>query len=119
MENYCKITEESFYSKKENYIIHFKNNTFKLSKYSIEKLLELEKENIKFFERQNKIGLNEVINFRKHYYYSFPKYLNRRIWLFMDRLDVADDNAEHLFKYAVKQNDGIERRRNFRCWRQY
>ena len=40
MENYCKITEESFYSKKENYIIHFKNNTFKLSKYSIEKLLE-------------------------------------------------------------------------------
>ncbi len=109
MENYCKITEESFYSKKENYIIHFKNNTFKLSKYSIEKLLELEKENIKFFERQNKIGLNEVINFRKHYYYSFPKYLNRRIWLFMDRLDVADDNAEHLFKYAVKQNDGIEK----------
>ncbi len=109
MENYCKITEESFYSKKENYLIHFKNNTFKLSKYSIEKLLELEKENIKFLERQSKIGLNNVINFRKHYYYSFFKYINRRIWLFMDRPDVADDNAEHLFKYAVRQNDDIEK----------
>ena len=76
---------------------------------SIEKLLELEKENIKFLERQSKIGLNNVINFRKHYYYSFFKYINRRIWLFMDRPDVADDNAEHLFKYAVRQNDDIEK----------
>ena len=109
MENYCKITEESFYSKKENYLIHFKNNTFKLIEYNIEKLLELENENIEFLEKQSRTGLNEVINFRKHYYYSFPTYLNRRIWLFMDRLDVADDNAEHLFKYAVNQNDGIEK----------
>ena len=72
-------------------------------------MLELENENIEFLEKQSRTGLNEVINFRKHYYYSFPTYLNRRIWLFMDRLDVADDNAEHLFKYAVNQNDGIEK----------
>ena len=32
-----------------------------------------------------------------------------RIWLFMDRRERADDNAEHLFKYAIKQNDGIKR----------
>ena len=109
MENYSKITEESFYSKKENYLIHFENNTFKLIKYSIAKLLELEKSNIEFFESQSRPGLNEVINFRKHYYYSFLKYAKRRIWLFMDRLDVADDNGEHLFKYALKQDDGIEK----------
>ena len=109
MENYSKITEESFYSKKENYLIHFENNTFKLIKYSIPKLLELEKANIEFFESQKRPGFNEIINFRKHYYYSFMEYANRRIWLFMDRPDVADDNAEHLFKYALKQDDGIEK----------
>lgn len=109
MENYSKITEESFYSKKENYLIHFENNTFKLIKYSIPKLLELEKSNIEFFETQSNENFNEIIQFRKHYYYSFFKYVNRRIWLFMDRLDVADDNAEHLFKYALAQDDGIEK----------
>lgn len=109
MENYSKITEESFYSKKEKYLVHFKDNRFELHEYTIPKLLNLEKENIEFFESQSNPKLNEIIQFRKHYYYSFFKYVNRRIWLFMDRLDVADDNAEHLFKYALTQNDGIEK----------
>lgn len=109
MENYSKITEESFYSKKENYLVHFENNTFKLIRYTIPKLLELEKANIEFFESQIRHGFNDIINFRKHYYYSFMEYANRRIWLFMDRPSVADDNAEHLFKYALKQDDGIEK----------
>ena len=33
----------------------------------------------------------------------------RNIWLFMDRVDRADDNAEHLFKYANTQKDGIKK----------
>lgn len=34
---------------------------------------------------------------------------NKRIWLFQDRVDVADDNAKHLFRYAVKQDDDIKK----------
>lgn len=109
MENYCKITEESFYSKKEDYLIHFEDNTFKFIKYSAPKLLDLEKSNIESFEAQDNHNLNEIIQFRKHYYYSFFKYAGRRIWLFMDRLDVADDNAEYLYQYALNQDDGIEK----------
>ncbi|AWK50031.1 hypothetical protein DIC82_02510 [Clostridium beijerinckii] len=38
------------------------------------------------------------------------KSINRKkIWLFMDRVDRADDNAEHLFKYSNKQNDKIKK----------
>ena len=33
----------------------------------------------------------------------------RPIWMFMDRVDRADDNAEHLFKYSVKKPDKIKR----------
>ena len=36
------------------------------------------------------------------------KTLNKKkIWLFMDRVDRADDNAEHLFKYANLQKDNV------------
>ena len=34
---------------------------------------------------------------------------NRKIWLFEDRPSFGDDNAEHLFKYAIKQDDGVEK----------
>jgi CDP-glycerol glycerophosphotransferase (TagB/SpsB family) len=34
---------------------------------------------------------------------------NRRIWLFIDRPDRADDNAEHLWLYSLQKNDGIDK----------
>ncbi|WP_339300355.1 CDP-glycerol glycerophosphotransferase family protein [Paenibacillus sp. FSL K6-2441] len=37
------------------------------------------------------------------------KLLKRKpIWLYFDRLDKADDNAEHLYKYAINQPDKIK-----------
>ena len=33
----------------------------------------------------------------------------KNIWLYMDRHDNADDNAEHLFRYSADINDGVER----------
>ena len=33
----------------------------------------------------------------------------KKIWLMTDRRDRADDNAEYLFKYSVKINDGIDK----------
>ena len=107
--NNCKLTNDSFYSLKDDYLIKFQENTFEIFEYSLNQHLELEESNINYLESKKNLTLNEVIRFRKHFYYSFFKYFNRRIWLFMDRIDKADDNAEHLFKYAVKQNDGIEK----------
>lgn len=38
------------------------------------------------------------------------KQLNKRsMWIFMDRLDKADDNAEALFKYCINRDDGIKK----------
>ena len=36
------------------------------------------------------------------YFISYPIYHNRRIWIFMDLPNRAEDNAIQLFKYAVK-----------------
>ena len=107
---YSRLTKESFYSKKEEFIVRFIDNTLIIQPYTITSLLKLEKENIKYLSSKFDMDeLNEVVKFRQHYYYSYFKFKNRRIWLFLDRPDMADDNAEHLYKYAIKQNDGIEK----------
>ena len=107
---YARLSKESFYSKKEEHIIRFYDNTLIITPYSISNLLKLEKDNITYLSnRVDADELAEVIKFRKQYYYSYFKYRNRRIWLFMDRPDMADDNAEHLYKYALKQNDNVEK----------
>ena len=38
------------------------------------------------------------------------KFISRKeIWLFMDRLDKADDNAEHLYRYSLSQKDSVKK----------
>lgn len=39
----------------------------------------------------------------------YPFWKNRKIWMFMDRQDFADDNGEHLFKYALNQKDDVDK----------
>ena len=34
---------------------------------------------------------------------------SKEIWIVMDRKEAADDNGEHFYKYAIKQNDGIKK----------
>lgn len=106
---YSRLTKESFYSKKEDYLIKFEDNTFTVIPYTNFDCLRFEKENINHLISKNESSLNNVINFRKQYYDLFYKFNNRRIWLFMDRPEIAGDNAEQLYKYAINQNDNIEK----------
>ena len=50
-----------------------------------------------------------ILLFRLIYLLIYPIYKNKRIWLFMDRQEYADDNAEHLYKYAINQKDNIKK----------
>lgn len=42
-------------------------------------------------------------------YFILKKLQRNPIWLFMDRVTNADDNAEHLFKFAIEQDDNIDK----------
>ena len=54
-----------------------------------------------------------ILKLRYVYLLTYPffrlLYRNRKIYLFEDRVDVADDNAAHLFKYAVKVKDNVKK----------
>ena len=51
----------------------------------------------------------EEISLLADYIKLYPTMSERNIWLYMDRHDKADDNAEHLFRYSAAINDGVER----------
>lgn len=42
-------------------------------------------------------------------HHVFTIFNRKPVWLFIDRQDKADDNAEHLFKYAINKNDGVKK----------
>lgn len=52
---------------------------------------------------------SEDLGLLKLYQRLYHSMQGRRIWLFLDRPGKADDNAEHLFRYAAHLNDGIEK----------
>lgn len=51
---------------------------------------------------QSEIGDRQVIKLR-NLYFNEKKTKKRPIWLFMDRIDKADDNGEAFFRYVISQ----------------
>ncbi len=117
---HVKLSLSSFYKANDNYIVNLKHNTFYISPYSENAVKNLEKENIAYLEQEseNESGpeledYNEIISLRKKYLskYNDSNFRNgdKEIYLFQDRIDVADDNAYHLFKYACSVDDGVDK----------
>lgn len=89
----------------EEYCIVFTYNSFVVLHNSLK--VELGRE-YRFYQELKKKGKKKLGLYR--WMILFLKKINHRpIWLMMDRVDRADDNAEHLFKYANNQKDGIKK----------
>lgn len=105
---HSNISYDSHYYIKDSRIVMF-NGKFnimpfsyrKMWKYEIRGLFKLFGDKYDFYRRAIFIRLIHLI--------LYPFMRNRKIWIIMDRIDMADDNAEHFFKYAVKQDDGIRK----------
>ncbi len=107
--NYCNLFDTSNYFVYDSKIVLFKKNAIHVVKYSKKFRLKLEKEVISNINKSDQKYKDECLKIRKKALLKSFFMKNKRIWLFIDRNDVADDNAEHLFKYAIKQKDGIEK----------
>ncbi len=97
------------YFVKESKIIYFKLKTFYYEPFSYKRMLLLEGFSI------GKIILKKEEDLKLGLFYKlarlilFPFMQNRNIWLFIDRDEVADDNAEQLFKYTYEIDDNIKK----------
>ena len=107
--DYARMSELSNYSICGNYFLKFNDNDFYISRYNYFKMLKSEIPILLRVLKRKESYYTSILFFRFVYLLLYPFYRKKRIWLFMDRQENADDNAEHLYKYAVTQKDNIKK----------
>lgn len=106
---YADLSQFSTYSIKDSNIVFVDGNDLIIDSYSYSKLFKLTLKDIKNILASHEEKSFKAILFRLFYLFAYSFMKNKRIWLFEDRLTSADDNAEHLFEYALGMDDGIEK----------
>ena len=106
---YARLSTLSNYSISNNHFLKFKENKFHISNYSYLKMIKNEIPiQLRVLKRREDYW-NSILIIRILYTLLYPFYRNKRIWLFMDKIESADDNAEHLYKYSITKKDNIKK----------
>ena len=106
---YARLSTLSDYNISNNYILKFNENKFFILNYSFLRVIKYEIPILLKVIKRRENYWNSILLIRILYFILYPIYKNKRIWLFMDNIESADDNAECLYKHALKQKDGIEK----------
>ena len=105
---FCNMSDLSRYYVKDNKLVFF-DGSFNVLDFSYFKMISNEfKELFKIIKKRPDF-YTQAILFRLVHLILYPFMNNKKIWIVMDRKTMADDNAEHFFKYAIKQKDGIRK----------
>lgn len=107
--NHARLSHFSTCAVWDDYLISFKDNTFSITKFSYLKLLKYELRILLRLLYHRWPYWTSAFFFHLAYIILFPFYRNKKIWTVMDRKDMADDNAEHFYRYASKMDDGIDK----------
>ncbi|MBE6489050.1 MAG: glycosyltransferase [Methanosphaera stadtmanae] len=99
-------TINNYLIKKDHIIFHSTRNLF-IVKYSYFKMLKFEIKNIVKIIKSNENKRLQNIFYRILHLILHPFLSNKKIYLYNDRLDHADDNARYLFEYALSKQDKI------------
>ncbi|WP_406536389.1 CDP-glycerol:glycerophosphate glycerophosphotransferase [Methanobrevibacter sp.] len=117
-----KISELSKYKISKDNILYYNNYAFNVIPNSFKSHVKREMDSIDLLKSQldnldyiqNEYGLtnddlNEIIKLKQYYLATLPYWRGKTVYLFQDRINEADDNAYHLFKYAASQKDKIKK----------
>jgi CDP-glycerol glycerophosphotransferase (TagB/SpsB family)/glycosyltransferase involved in cell wall biosynthesis len=106
MGKFSKLSHvQGSYYAKGNFIVCLEDDQLIIKKNSRLSRFNHELKLLNNLYKLNQEGSRKAILARIAYRFLKTLSLYKEIWLFMDRQDKADDNAEHLFKYAVTQRD--------------
>lgn len=103
------VTEFNKYFVQESRIVFYQDKKIYMYPYSYKKMLKREFRTLQLICEDKQDGFIRIVFYRLLYMLLYPFMKNKRIWFINDRLDRADENGIHLFKYAYKQNDGIKK----------
>ncbi|MBR0471300.1 MAG: glycosyltransferase [Methanosphaera sp.] len=103
------LTEFNKYFVQESRIVFYQDKKIYVYPYSYKMMLKREFRTLQLITQDKQDGYKKIIFYRILYMLLYPFMKNKRIWFINDRLDRADENGIHLFKYAYQQNDGIKK----------
>lgn len=100
--------DDSYYSH-DKFIVSYSNNELIIVKNKFMSKLKKEIRVLRSLFSSRGIGAKKAILARTIYHMVNFFYRNRTIWIMLDRLEKADDNAEHFFKYCIEQKDKVKK----------
>ncbi len=108
---HARMSKISNYLVKDDHMVIFNDNTFFVWPYTFKSMFKREYLVRKKIRERKDPYFAYALNLRLVYLalYPFIRFIkrNKEFYIFMDRPDVADDNAMHLFKFAnsIKDNN--------------
>ena len=103
----CNFSKTVGYAKTRHFISLLENDTIKIKKRKNIEWLKREIKTLYRMIKEHKKGFKTGVPIRIIYLLIYPFMRNKRIWVFMDLPDMADDNARHLFTYAQDMDKDI------------
>lgn len=86
----------------QNYVIDLDGDSIRIQIYNSRNIIAMEKALLNEFKLKGEKNFEEIKRIRASYFRWKNSKKNNKIWIFTDRIDAADDNAEHLFRYCQK-----------------
>lgn len=108
---YAGLSDTSNYLIKDSMMALFEDNKFLIRPYSYMRMVKYEGGVLSGVNNERKDHYMSALFYHILYLILYPfvsrKHKNKPTFIFMDRVDSADDNAYYLFKYAKSQKDNI------------
>lgn len=100
-----RLSKVSKYMLSQDYIVRDMDDHILILERNTANTLKNEFRTMKNILSKREEGWRTGVLLRFLYFFFYPAYKDRHIWIFMDLPYRADDNAFQLFKYAVEAND--------------
>ena len=106
----CNFSRTVGYAKTRDYLSTIEdNNRIIIQKKRNVQWIKREIKTIYTMLKEHKKGYKTGVPIRIMYFLSYPFMKNKRIWLFMDLPNIADDNGRQLFEYAQQKDPKIKK----------
>ncbi|SDA61706.1 glycosyltransferase [Methanobrevibacter millerae] len=107
------FSNTSNYLIKDSMMALFEDNKFLIRPYSYTRMIKYECDVLARIIKEHQNHFLSAVFYRFLYLISYPfvsrKHKKNPTFIFMDRIESADDNAFYLFKYAVSQKDNVNK----------
>ena len=100
-----RLSKVSKYMLSNKFIVRDMDDSILIQKRTTSNTFKNELRAFKSIISKREEGWRTGVLLRFLYFFYYPAYKDRHIWIFMDLPYRADDNAFQLFKYAVEAND--------------